>query len=106
MYFGHGFDPRLVHSQSGLNTGFEPLDFFKGTQNEIIRHMNIRLTKGEICTSVNLIKIFSSDTQVFFFYEVSKTVVSNHRKHCKNVGCIAFEKLISKKCKKVLTSME
>lgn len=67
MYFGHGFDSRLVHSQSGLNTGFEPLDFFKGTQNEIIRHMNIRLTKGEICTSVNLIKIFSSDTQVFFY---------------------------------------
>ena len=81
MYFGHGFDSRLVHSQSGLNTGFEPLDFFKGTQkgtqNEIIRHMNIRLTKGEICTSVNLIKIFSSDTQVFFFYVFSDCTKSS-----------------------------
>ena len=29
MYFGHGFDSRLVHSQSGLNTEFEPLIFLK-----------------------------------------------------------------------------
>ena len=33
--------------------------------------MNIPLTKGEICTSANLIKVFSSDTQVFFFYVFS-----------------------------------
>lgn len=30
----------------------------------------------------------------------------SQRKHSKNAGCIAFEKLISKKCKKVLTSMK
>ena len=56
MYFGHGFDSRLVHSQSGLITVVEPLEIFKGTQNEIIKHMNTQLTKGEICTSANLIK--------------------------------------------------
>ena len=76
MYFGHGFDSRLVHSQSGLNTGFEPLDFFKGTQNEIIKHMNIRLTKGEICTSANLIYfIHFGYTSVFIFFGIILNLV-------------------------------
>ena len=53
------FDSRLVHYQSGLNTGFEPLYFLKGTQkgtqNEMIKHMNIQLTKGESARVPNLI---------------------------------------------------
>ena len=45
MYFGHGFDSRLVHSESGLNTGFEPLDFFEVLK-KVLKH-NFELTKGE-----------------------------------------------------------
>ncbi len=45
MYFGHGFDSRLVHSESGLNTGFEPLDFLKVLK-KVLKH-NFELMKGE-----------------------------------------------------------
>ena len=68
MYFGHGFDSRLVHSESGLNTGFEPLDFLKALK-KVLKH-NFELTKGEKHKCQTKYCEYVRTHEAFFFYAI------------------------------------